>query len=529
MSHDSSGVPRPAERRGLPPLALLLAAAVALLLAIGVGAFGKENLTPAWLLLLGIALLLTLRGVTRRLIEGPSLSWERTGLTAFLGVGGLLGLAASFHVALADPQRPLLVVVSSACLVGAAVVQLACRWGESRSTLAGALAAGSFLPLVALLFTPDESEPWRLLWGSLVAVGLVSSGLVLLTGEGLRERSLTIGTLLVAAFLALVSSYACDVSWDSFRLLLGVAAGVGLAGALLLLMPRGLRRATLVVLAAVHFGGILSAVFSVAPPGAAPSWVALTVWTVFYRPYLQFMYMNNAYHFYSPEPGPPTLLWFRLEFEEGDPLWVKLPNREDFPTRLQYQRRLALTESTNMNTSPPPRLAFERGWFQRTAAAGRTGIPVHTEIDPILQYREPSPYSKKMIAAYAHRVATAPEYACRSNPEARLKAVKVYRVIHDIAQPAAIKDGDRDTPLDPTLYRPFYMGEFGWREGRDPETGEPQREWVLLRPEDPLLYWLIPIKREPKLAPGEIFIPARTYEMEIKDYLAVHAGDRTKP
>ena len=33
------------------------------------------------------------------------------------------------------------------------------------------------------------------------------------------------------------------------------------------------------------------------------------------------MYLNNAYHFYSPDPGPATYVWFRIFYisNEVDP------------------------------------------------------------------------------------------------------------------------------------------------------------------------------------------------------------------
>ncbi len=375
-----------------------------------------------------------------------------------------------------------------------------------------------------------------------VRVGLILAALVLaLRGVNLRlaeaeagqaERATTAVYLGGGAFVALLTLIASDAAWDSFRLLLGVVVAVGVIGALLLLLPVVARRGVLLLLILVHFGGILTAVFSVAPPNATPCWLTNTLWSVFYRPYLQMMYMNNAYHFYSPEPGPPTLLWFRLEFDKGDPVWVKLPNREDFPTRLQYQRRLALTESTNQNLTPAPRPLFTLA-LQRRA---QTGIPLHPELDPVFQYREPNAYSKLMIRAFARRVATEPEYRGQTDPDAVVKGVKVYRVVHNIIQPKDMARGA--SPLDETLYTPYYMGDFAWRPEIDPGTGtlvidpetkRPRLEWRLTDPTDPTLYWLIPYLREPKLAADEPFVPGRKYEMELKDYPGVHAGDRKKP
>src|SRR6266545_3101057 len=68
------------------------------------------------------------------------------------------------------------------------------------------------------------------------------------------------------------------------------------------------------VLLVVHFGGILIAV-TASPPGP---WVAMQLWARFYHPYLEFMHLNNAYRFYSPEPFPSTQLWFRVEYKQTE-------------------------------------------------------------------------------------------------------------------------------------------------------------------------------------------------------------------
>src|SRR5262249_33993924 len=172
-------------------------------------------------------------------------------------------------------------------------------------------------------------------------------------------------------------------------------------------------------------------VLSVTPPNQPASWVTNQIWTRFYRPYLQFMYLNNAYHFYSPDPGPPLLLWFYVEYADGSTREIEVPRREDFRTQLEYQRRMAMTESTNLNQNQPPS-NFELLWNQRVEAMTRWRIPVYPVqlMHPTLQYREPSPYSKKMISSYARHVAR--NYPSENDPSAEVKSVTLYRVIHRI-------------------------------------------------------------------------------------------------
>src|SRR5260370_1204304 len=57
-------------------------------------------------------------------------------------------------------------------------------------------------------------------------------------------------------------------------------------------------------------------------------------------PYLGFLYPNTAYHFYSPEPGPPTLLWYRVEYANGETQLFRIPDRSHDRNPLHYQRLL---------------------------------------------------------------------------------------------------------------------------------------------------------------------------------------------
>jgi hypothetical protein len=112
------------------------------------------------------------------------------------------------------------------------------------------------------------------------------------------------------------------------------------------------------LLITLHFAGIATACLA-APP---TPWLVLQLWTRVFRPYLEFMYLNNAYHFYAPEPGPASYLWFRVIFEAPDESehgrWYKVPHVDengqvDHTVALEYQRFLALTESVTTGTPPP--------------------------------------------------------------------------------------------------------------------------------------------------------------------------------
>ena len=143
--------------------------------------------------------------------------------------------------------------------------------------------------------------------------------------------------------------------WDSLRLMLRVAALVLAAGAGVAAMPRVWRFRAASALIVVHFSGIFLATTS---PSPSP-WITDQVFNRLYLPYLQFVYLRNAYHFYSPEPGPASLLAFLVKTETGgrevngvrqktyDRRWVVFPQRpQDVkdPLGVSYFRRLSITE-----------------------------------------------------------------------------------------------------------------------------------------------------------------------------------------
>jgi hypothetical protein len=261
------------------------------------------------------------------------------------------------------------------------------------------------------------------------------------------------------------------MSWDSGRLLIMFLTVVAGLAAVLMLMPSVIRRVTVSLIIVFHFGGILTAVTSVPPQ----PWLSLLAWVYVYRPYLEFMYLNNAYHFYAPQPGPATFVWFYVRYEDGSGKWVKIPRREDHPLALEYQRRLSLTESVNQLAQVP---ISEELLQARRMAGNINGIPMYPGTDPYLQRREPNIYSKRMLETYARYVARSTPHP--TDPDKKVKSVKIYRGFHDIPGARSIASGD--DPDAAFQYYPYYQGEF------DPEGH-------LLNPRDPYLYWLIPILR----------------------------------
>lgn len=340
---------------------------------------------------------------------------------------------------------------------------------------------------------------WFIAFGS-QALPLLLLGL-LATGAAVAIRPRSAAVLGLAALSALFGCWGFQV-WDSARLLVGVLAAVAAFAAVVVLLPRAIQRAIVSLMIVLHFVGILSAVASVPPTPALMHWA----WNYLYRPYLQFMYLNNAYHFYSPEPGPGILVWFYVRYEDGSADWYKIPDRAQNPLTQEYQRRLSLAESTNQLLNLGP--VSENIRARRGMAFRRDGIPLHPGIDLPNQRREPNEFSKEMVKTYARYVAH-----LRAQETGKIVAgVKVYRVVHNLPTPKEIAEG-----IDPTeghFYYPYYQGEF---------TSEGQ----LKNDQDPYLYWLIPIVktydtaafRAGRLPVGE---PDEEHPLEILDLVEEH-------
>jgi hypothetical protein len=396
------------------------------------------------------------------------------------------------------------------------------------------LAAGFGAVLVGLILSafPGSLDALRFL---LVLAGLCAAGAAVAARlrQGPTEvADRTDAALLVAgaAFTSLAAYLALDEAWDSGKMVFGVLTVVAFAGSVLVLLPSRGRRLVASLLIVFHFGGILTAINRVDPQGAPAPWLAMQLWGHVYRPYLGFFYLENAYHFYSPNPGPTTMIWFRVEFDRAPPRWVKMPVRGNSPLPLHFQRRIALGMSLEAFMPPvseqlfqlPPdqlptdvrdnvravrvvrRLRLEQGFLDH--------IPPHPSMTLAQQYVEPTPYAQTLTASYARYIAlteTSPD-----DPEAKVTRVKVYRVVQTIPDPAVVAARGLKA-YDKTINAPVYQGEFGWfdndkgekvfgildgHEWRENDRGE--RDFF---PGDPYLYWLLPI------------IPARSKEEDLLD------------
>jgi hypothetical protein len=308
--------------------------------------------------------------------------------------------------------------------------------------------------------------------------------------------------------------------WTSGRMFFGALFLASLLGVALVLLPSLGRRVLLSIVILYHFGGLATAVTVVDPPGSTGPWISRQLWTWVYRPYLSFLYLTNAYHFYSPDPGPPNLFWFAACYDDGSYTWIKLPERANSPIQMHYQRLLALPEHT---FQPQPRLPYtnlekqylgwlpddqrRRGTWEEIYYRRQVGstkkfcllqeedgemverhlpIPLVFGVAENLQYREPHETSKRVLASVARRIyLNAPQ----DTPSgAHIRSVKLYRVTHQILTPQELAKGVN--PLEKTKYWPVFLGEFDG-QGR------------LVDSLDPFLYWYLPIAYVSKDFPGD--------------------------
>ncbi|MGH7226777.1 MAG: hypothetical protein ACRELF_26480, partial [Gemmataceae bacterium] len=210
------------------------------------------------------------------------------------------------------------------------------------------LLAGLACTVIGLALSRTPLVPLRLLFlgAGLLLAGIASARRLQTTSwEHLEDRAESAGLLAMSAFVSLLTYLAMEESWDSGRIFSIALITIALVGSFLVLLPRTGRRIAAVLLVGLHFTGILTAITSVSPHNEPAPWLSAQLWVHVYRPYLFFAYLTNAYHFYSPDPGPPTLLWFHVEYADGSARWIKIPSRHDSPVALHHQRLLAAAES----------------------------------------------------------------------------------------------------------------------------------------------------------------------------------------
>ncbi|HEX3150650.1 MAG TPA: hypothetical protein VHR66_21410 [Gemmataceae bacterium] len=315
-------------------------------------------------------------------------------------------------------------------------------------------------------------------------------------------------------------------SWDSVQIYFFVAIFIGLIGTAWTLslqylpelfknvvgpkwthVPRQMMFAVVMLGMAYHFAGILSAVTS---PPPTP-YLTDHYWKRVARPYLQFAYMNNAYQFYSPDPGPACEIWICVEYRkqttsadqvaEKECVWEYIPKRAQHykdPLGLAFYRRLSLTENIAQYLAPGyiPLPAEQAKVYarrdrarvpesiDRTAGADEKLIVIPRSSRDDLERRVPNDLVvRQVLPSYAHHIAES--YA---RPGWDVRSVKIYRALHVICSMSEFHGWDTVSgttkagkdPYNASYYLAYFQGEFD-KNGR------------LVDPTDPMLYWLVPI------------------------------------
>lgn len=390
---------------------------------------------------------------------------------------------------------------------------------------AGMAAAAAALGLVAT--AAGDVNPWlvhtpRL---ALVFIAAVTSGLAVSWRPDLWQA------WVLGAATAGLAVAGTPAHWDSFRLLFTVLAALALFRAGLAVVPPAWRVRVVSALIVLHFFGIFLATTA---PNPTP-WLTDQLYRRVYEPYLHFVYLRNAYHFYSPEPGPASLLVCLVKTEVGEEVsadgvrrkkyetkWVVHPRRpEDVkdPLGVTYYRRLSLTDQISRSALDMNAVTFEKSEvMQRRMLIAQPGadpqIPLHPSEPNLGQYNLADPIvSRYLLPSYAQHLLL---QHTRTEDEAAKTTVKLYRVVHQTLNVYGFAGvgGSGAKPIDPyhpTTYRPIFLGEFGFVKGT---TAADRPHVDLLDPQEPMLYWLVPII--PQTSPD----PARP---DYVDYLTIHA------
>ena len=364
------------------------------------------------------------------------------------------------------------------------------------------------------------------LW--LVAIGAIAAG------SSISMRPDRWHTWCQGTVVALACSFGLPAHWDSFRLLFEVLALVAASGAVVAAMPSDWRYRAISAIFLFHFGGICLAGLSPGTGELPPPWVVEQAFARVYNPYLQFIYLRNAYHFYSPQPGPASLLAFLIKTDTGKTdvngrkqytyEWMVVPKRPGDvrdPLGLTFYRRLSVTDQTSHGqpgaaSSTEP---FEkRDVYQRRSMATVDPLPEDNSTTPMSVPRsmpgELETFSYLIPDATTLRF-TIPSYAQHvlmervTDDDARLRStVKVYRLEHRTPSVEEFRwrknDNKKPDPYSPTTYRPFFLGEYD-------VYGK------IVDPREPFLYWLIPVMPAP-VGVGDS--ASKGYD----DFLSRHAG-----
>jgi hypothetical protein len=178
-----------------------------------------------------------------------------------------------------------------------------------------------------------------------------------------------------------------------------------------------------------QFFAILSVVTA---SGNAPWQPSVIVFNYVTKPYLESVFLTNAYRFYAPDPGPIDLLWFRIEYENGAVRWYDMADREQFTNRMPFQRHVSLTMMIQQMSSPDP-----------------TGGPGTFFLRP---------QAVITLQSYVRHFAQTKATKTPEGEDNLVKEVDVYHVSHVIMLPKQIRMGWESDDL--RLHKATFLGTY---------------------------------------------------------------------
>lgn len=200
--------------------------------------------------------------------------------------------------------------------------------------------------------------------------------------------------------------------------------------------PSARARWTVSILVIAHFFAIGIAVTSYSTANF-PAPVLSVMASEPLQPYLQATFLNNAYRFFAPNPGTPTVMWFRIQHEDRSVCWSEVPgSAESSVLRASYQKRLNLSLLLSQHLAPDPQ-------------SGK------------LRY---SPMGEICMASVIRHLAD--EHG-ESQP---VKSIGVYLVQHAIITPQQVRDGWKTNDL--RLYKAVFAGAYT-AEGKRTDENKP--------------------------------------------------------
>lgn len=142
----------------------------------------------------------------------------------------------------------------------------------------------------------------------------------------------------------------------------------------------------------IHFAAILTAITGLAVGYAAPPRLCALMNKKF-APYLEFVFLQNPYRFYAPNPGCDPTIWARIRYSDGSVRWLEFPHPPESALPVVRLRLLSMPRSAvetipvgetpgEVILSPMSRIclaSYVRGLVRSHPMDDEQGLPLLTE------------------------------------------------------------------------------------------------------------------------------------------------------